>query len=161
MKNLIIIILLLCAPLHSQAGIWIHTASQFWSESSDETPKNLWNTSSTVGFRFIQGFLLGAQNVTYTDQSTDRFTFGLGPKVGFLHNGIEISGSYIAYTRQKKTTETLSGKGFALNLGWTFELAGPFRIGLHTTYLKLTFDRSGSNFTEKHFTPQIAFAVEL
>lgn len=127
-----------------RAGVWLQTSvnatmtagSQAGSDSSDIRML----TSSTAGYSFIQGFMVGAQFLTTKPSQTGGSTYSVGPKAGVLLRGFELSAAYLPIARDRDGSSLRSGGGFAINLGYSFRALGPVRIGLQGLYWLTTFN---------------------
>lgn len=163
-------LLFLLLSLPAQAGIWLEATGGILSSS--ETVNNV-NTSdfrlqgtTTLGYEFKQGFLLGVQALVSRSSAASNYTWAWGPKGGVLIKGFELSAAYLPYATDNELSSVRTGSGFAFNLGYTYPLGKVFRLGLMVTYWQMNFNsQNGQTLnppaTLGFWSPQLALGFDL
>lgn len=118
----------------ASAGVWVQTGNMISGSVN-------WADSSTVGYAFPQGFLLGfnllnLHNTVSGSQSVNAYGF----KGGFLMKGFELTGSYLPSAHDHTNGTSQSGSGFAVNVGYTWFFNKNFGLGVYGVYWANTYD---------------------
>ena len=154
------------APRSSSAGLWVQTgvsALEFaHTDNTISSTDNRLLISPTLGWAFLQGFMIGVQGFEAFNHSNTK-SYGLGPKGGVLMQGFEFTGAWLSYVNDVRGSDTRSGKGVVLNLGYSARVVGPIRLGAYFSYFALTYDKeNGSSLApatqESFISPQLAIA---
>ena len=154
----------------SYAGLWVETQASVISAGNlvggVDTTDTRSVVSATLGYAFQQGFVVGAQALSFHSTSAAETAFGYGPKAGLLIKGFEVTAAYLIDTQDNVLGLNRAGSGFALNLGYTFHVSGPFRLGALYTYWQNTYNSqnavaTGTKYTQSYSIPQVAIAFEF
>ena len=152
------------------AGVWLQTGV-LATDSSEEiggttVDSSRFSNSTTLGYAFPQGFMVGGQVLYDRTSLTGDHDFGWGPKGGLLLKGFELSAAYLIVFNSYKSGFSRTGGGIALNGGYHFHLSKVFLLGLQMTYWISTLnEQDGIPFVVKphdaKFLPLLSFALEL
>ena len=154
----------------ARAGLWIQTGittSQFTDDQQTLGAADLRIlSSSTVGWTFPQGFIVGAQLLYSRDTLNVASTWGLGPKGGILIHGFELTAAYLPSVNDALGATTRSGGGYAINLGYHFHIKGPLRVGLIGTYWSTTYTQLNNQTlivkqNSSQLSPQLSIALDF
>jgi hypothetical protein len=164
-------ILTLLFTTTAEAGVWIQTAANIArtteGTNGSEVADTRFITSTTAGYAFLQGFVVGGQYLMARSSQSGYRTTAWGPKGGLLLKGFELTAAFLPSARDYPDGIALrTGGGFALNFGYTAKIAGPLRVGLQATYWSMTFsERDGQELAirekQTHLAPQLAIGLEL
>jgi hypothetical protein len=164
----LIVIFLFFSVTQAHAAVWFQTGLSLTS-SQDVPNANTENTdlrfvsATTLGWKFLQGFLLGTQFLVSRSTLSQDYAWAIGPKGGLLIGGFEATGTYIPLSKaQRGAAGVLSGGGFSLNLGYHFQVVQGFRMGLEILYWYGLFDQPGPDkYKSTQITPMVSFALDL
>ena len=154
-------------PRTSSAGLWVETgasAVEFaHTDNSISSTDNRALVSPTLGWAFLQGFMVGVQGFEAVNHGNTK-SYGLGPKGGVLIEGFEFTGTWLSSVRDVRGEDTRTGKGVVLNLGYSARIVGPLRLGAYFSYFALTYDKENGyslapTAQESFISPQIAIAL--
>lgn len=159
------------APPAAHAGVWVQTSALAWTATSDEPagPSNSSSqflSSSTVGYSFLQGFVIGAQVLTNHSTATGDFLWSVGPKGGLLIKGFEVTAAFLPTATDTGALYTRKGSGFAINVGYSAAVYGPLRLGLYGIYWSTSYNQvNGATLTtnehESHLSPLVSLGVDF
>lgn len=167
MRSLVVLIAFFFVT-QAHAGVWFQTSLSLTSTqdvpnaTTDNTDLRFISTT-TVGYKFFQGFLLGAQFLYSRSTLSQDNAWAVGPKGGLLIGGFEATGTYIPLSKaQRGAAGVLSGGGFSLNLGYHFQIFQGFRMGLQILYWYGLFDQpSPDKYKSTQIAPMVSFALDL
>ncbi|MGE4106147.1 MAG: hypothetical protein AB7F66_02965 [Bacteriovoracia bacterium] len=150
--------ILLTVPA-AHAGVWVQGGFSFLqsTETQGGTSETRIRTLTTLtgGYRFVQGFFVGAQYLFSRDSATPSSAWAIGPKGGFQYGGFEFTAAYLPIARDSYAAGVRTGNGFALNLGYAWEITGPLRLGFYVTYWTVTYAKL--NGADLFIRPQVNY----
>ncbi len=168
MRKLFLLPLFLFSMSYAHAGVWLQSGITLSSmddlpAASAETIDMRWVSSLTLGYRFFQGFVLGAHVLYSKSTLTQDYTWAVGPKGGLLIGGFEATGTYLPLSNaQRGALGVLNGGGFALNLGYHFQVFTGFRMGLEVLYWYGLYDQPVvGKYKSTQLAPMLSFALDL
>jgi hypothetical protein len=150
------LICLFGAPLETRAGFWMQLMGNSFSiveqRGATSTEQNRTLASTTVGYRFSQGFILGAQSLHAGGTTT---SWAVGPKGGLFIKGLEVTAAYLPFAHDSADYS-----------GGNVEITRFLHFGIYGTYWSTTYsERSDAEVfprpVVKSLSPQLALGFHF